>query len=78
MNISKKKKGEDRFHDYLDTTIPQSTPSLLYKFVWLIIISKNHNAILGGQSLLTVNIFAQHCVRCQLACCAHVATQWGK
>ena len=21
---------------------------------------------------------SQHCVRCQLACCAHVSTQWGR
>ena len=20
----------------------------------------------------------QHCVRCQLACCAHISTQWGR
>ena len=77
VNISKKKKEKTGFRIIW---MPPS-PKLLPHYCTIFLVNyhfKKSQYHLANQSLLTVNIFAQHCVRCQLACCAHVATQWGK
>ena len=69
-----------------DTATPGQTAAATSRFELLLqtknlriltlhVSNVDHGAL---TMVLVVDPSPQHCVRCQLACCAHISTQWGR